>query len=186
MIAVLGFTLAYTAALFVYGQAVESPLTTLYTEVNVGLLVLFGVLNNWARWPLRALWAVSLVGLGNMVGGVLLVSDQPLYMTAVAGPVLYDKVFHAVAAAAMTVIAWEAMKRWAGTGGHYGGTLLLTWLVVMGGGAVVEIAEFIGSNLGDVSVGDYTNNALDLVANAIGATVGLALLVWWERDANLR
>lgn len=59
--------------------------------------------------------------------------------------------------------------------------LLLTWLVVMGGGAVVEIAELIGSTMSGVSVGDYANNALDLVANATGATVGVGLVLWFER-----
>jgi hypothetical protein len=181
MTAVLVFTISYTAALFAYGRVVDSPLTNLYTGINLGLIVLFGLLNVWARWPLRALWAVSFVGLGNMLGGVLLIDGQPLYMTPVVGPILYDKVFHAAAAAALTILAWDAMKRWVGVGYHRGGIVLFTWLVVMGGGAVVEIAEFIGSSLSDVSVGDYTNNALDLVANATGAAVALPIVVWLDR-----
>jgi hypothetical protein len=181
MTAVLVFTISYTAALFAYGRFVDSPLANLYTGINIGLIVLFGALHVWARWPLRALWAVSLVGLGNMLGGVLLVDGLPLYMNAVIGPVLYDKVFHAAAAAAMTILAWDAMRRWVGTGYHQGGVILFTWLVVMGGGAVVEIAEFIGSSMSDVSVGDYTNNALDLVANATGATIALPLVVWLDQ-----
>lgn len=175
---VVGFTAAYTVALLAYGLAVGSPLTLIYTGINIGLFILFGVLHIWARWPLHALWAVSLVGLGNMLGGVLLVDGEPLYMAQVLGPLRYDKVFHAVAGGAMVVIAWEAMKRWSGGVHHFGGQLLLTWLVVMGGGAVVEIAELIGSSMGEVSVGDYANNALDLVANGIGAAVGIAI-VWW-------
>jgi hypothetical protein len=97
---------------------------------------------------------------------------------------MYDKLFHAVAGGAMVIIAWEATKTWAGGVHHLGGLLLLTWLVVMGGGAVVEIAEFIGATLSDVSVGDYTNNALDLFANAIGAAVGVAV-VWRSQRALL-
>ncbi|MEX0864646.1 MAG: hypothetical protein WD269_07205 [Acidimicrobiia bacterium] len=181
MTPVLAFTVGYTAALFVYGQVLSSPLTSLYTGINVGLLMLFGVLHYWARWSLRAQWAVSLVGLGNMLGGVVLVDGQPLYIAAVIGPLPYDKLFHAVAAAGMTIIAWEAMRRWAGVGHHQGGLLLLTWLVVMGGGAAVEIAEFIGSSMSDVSVGDYGNNALDLVANATGAALALPIVVWLDR-----
>jgi hypothetical protein len=84
----------------------------------------------------------------------------------------------------MVVIAWEALKRWSGGIHHLGGQLLLTWLVVMGGGAVVEIAELIGSSMSDVSVGDYANNALDLVANATGAAVGIVLVWWMERSPN--
>lgn len=182
MPAVLLFTGVYTLALFFYGRAVDSPLTNLYTGINVGLLILFGVLHVWARWSERALWAVSLVGLGNMLGGVLLVAGEPLYVAELVGPLRYDKVFHAVAAAGMTIVAWEAMRRWAGVG-HLGGFVLLTWLVVMGGGAAVEIAEFIGSSISDVSVGDYGNNALDLVANATGAALALPLVLWLDQRA---
>lgn len=174
------FTVVYTITLFAYGQTVDSPLTGLYTGINIGLFILFGVLNRWAKWPVHALWAVSLVGLGNMLGGVLLVGGVPLYTAELVGNLRYDKVFHAVAAGALVVIAWEAAKRWAGTGYHEGGLLLLTWLVVMGGGAVVEIAELIGSTMSEVSVGDYWNNAYDLVANALGALVGIALVWWYE------
>jgi len=180
MRSVLIFTITYTVALFVYGQVVESPLTNLYTGINTALFMLFALLHRWARWPVYALWAVSLVGLGNMAGGVLLVDGVPLYTAALIGDLRYDKIFHVLAAAALTIVAWEAMKRWAGDGYHRGGLLLYTWLVVMGGGAVVEIAELIGSTMSNVSVGDYGNNALDLVANALGATVGIALVWWYE------
>jgi hypothetical protein len=178
MLPVVVFTIVYTVGLFIYGAVVDSPLTNLYTGINVGLFALFALLQRWARWPLHALWAVSLVGLGNMLGGVLLVDGDALYMAEVLGPLRYDKVFHALAAGAMTIAAWEAMKRWSGGVHHLGGQLLLTWLVVMGGGAVVEIAELIGSTMSGVSVGDYANNALDLVANGTGAVVGIGL-VWW-------
>ena len=176
----IAFTLLYTVALFVYGVSVESPLVNLYTAITVGLFVLFAALHRWARWPIFALWAVSLVGLGNMLGGVLIVDGAPLYVADLAGLPSYDKIFHVVAAAAMFIVAWEATKRWAGDGYHFGGLLLWTWLVTMGGGAVVEIAEFIGSQIGDVNVGDYANNVLDLVANGLGAIFGAALVYWRE------
>ena len=177
---VLIFTITYTVALFVYGQIVESPLANLYTGINIGLFILFAGLHRWAEWPIHSLWAMSLVGLGNMLGGVMLVDGVPLYSADLIGNLGYDKIFHALAAAAFTIVAWEAMKRWAGDGYHRGGLLFFTWLVVMGGGAAVEIAELIGSTLSDVSVGDYGNNALDLVANAVGATGGIALVWWYE------
>ena len=180
MRAVVVFTLVYMVVLLAYGLSVESPLTLLYTGINVGLFILFGILHIWARWPVHALWAVSLVGLGNMLGGVLLVDGDALYMAQVLGPVRYDKIFHALAGAAMVVVAWEAMKRWSGGIHHLGGQMLLTWLVVMGGGAVVEIAELIGSTLSGVNVGDYANNALDLVGNGVGAIVGVAVIWWLE------
>lgn len=181
MRAVIVFTAVYTVVLFIYGTIVGSPLTNLYTGINIGLFALFAILNKWARWPLSALWAMSLVGLGNMLGGVVLVDGDALYMAEVLGPLRYDKVFHALAGGAMVIVAWEAMKRWSDGIHHFGGQLLLTWLVVMGGGAVVEIGELIGSTMSGVSVGDYANNALDLVANGVGAAVGVGVVWWLER-----
>jgi hypothetical protein len=116
---VLAFTSFYTVVLFGFGQMVDSPLTNLYTGINVGLLFVFGVLHIWAKWPLNALWAVSLVGLGNMLGGVVLVGDQPLYIAEILGPIRYDKIFHAMASTAMVIVAWEAMKYWAITAAVY-------------------------------------------------------------------
>lgn len=177
MRAVLWFTVAYTVLLLAYGITVGSELTFVYTGINLMLLVVFGVINRWARFPLPVLWGLSLVGLGNMLGGVLLIEGSPLYVTSVIGPVRYDKVFHAAAAFVCFFVAWAAMQRWSGDGGFRGGLLLLTFLVTMGGGAVVEIGELIGSSIGDVSVGDYGNNALDLVANATGAALGLLVVL---------
>jgi hypothetical protein len=176
MLWVLLFTAGYTVALFLYGHSVDSPLTNIYTGINLLLLLVFAVIHRLARFPTPVLWGISMVGLGNMLGGVLLIDGQPLYMTEFIGSLRYDKFFHAAAALVLFFVAWSAMERWAGEGYHLGGLIFLTFLVTMGGGAVVEIAELIGSTLSDVSVGDYANNAFDLVANGVGALVGVAVL----------
>jgi hypothetical protein len=178
MVWVLVFTAGYTITLFAYGQAVESPLTGLYTGINLLLLVLFGLIHRWARFSLPVLWGISLVGLGNMIGGVVLVGGQPLYVAPFLGSIPYDKFFHAAASFVMFFVAWAAVTRFAGERPYRPGLILLTFLVALGGGAVVEIAEFVGSTVGGgmVNVGDYGNNALDLVANAIGAALGVVVL----------
>ncbi len=181
--AALLFIAAYTVALFVYGQAVDSPLTNVYTGINLLLLAFFGVLNRWARFSPAIWWGIAVVGLGNMLGGVLLVGGQPLYMAQVLGPIYYDKVFHAAAAFVCFFVAWAAVERWAGDGRLFGGMLFITFLATMGGGAVVEIAELIGASVGDVNVGDYSNNALDLVANAMGAALGVVVVAVATRSA---
>jgi hypothetical protein len=179
MLPVLVFTGGYTLVLFLYGVSTESPLTYLYTGINVLLLVLFGLIHRWAHFSVPVLWGISLVGLGNMLGGVILVDGQPLYVAPFLGPIPYDKFFHAAAGLVMFFVAWAAVTRWAGERPHYGGLVLTAFLVTLGGGAVVEIAEFIGSSLGGglVNVGDYGNNALDLVSNTTGAAVGVVILM---------
>ncbi len=182
---VLVFTTVYMVAFYAYGQAVDSPLTGLYAGINILLFVVFGLVHRWARFSVPVLWGISLVGLGNMIGGVILVEGQPLYVAPFLGRIPYDKFFHAAAAFVMFFVAWQAMTRLAGEGYHFGGLVLFTFLVTMGGGAVVEIAEFIGSTIGGgmVNVGDYGNNALDLVSNAIGAALGIGVLLATRRSS---
>lgn len=108
-----------------------------------------------------------------------------LYATEIFGALHYHKIC-ATVSGEMVVVGWEAMGRWADTGYHPGGILLLSRLVVMGGGAVFEIAEFIRWSLGDVNVGDYGNNALVLVANAAGAAVGVWFVFGQEPRAQGR
>ena len=182
---VLLFTAVYTGLLFFYGHSVDSPLTNLYTGVNILLLAVFAVIHRWARFPTSVLWGISVVGLGNMLGGVLLVDGAPLYTAEFIGPMRYDKFFHGAAALVLFFVAWSATQRWAGEGYHFGGLVLVTFLMTMGGGAVVEIAELIGSTLSDVSVGDYGNNALDLVANGVGALIGVILLLLIGRSESV-
>lgn len=181
---VVVFTLGCTAALLAYGLVMDSPLTLLYTSVNLGLMGLLALLNRGIGWSLGALWQASFVGLGNMLGGVVLVEGRTLYLTDVIGPIGYDKIFHFAAAAGLSLLAWEAVEGIAGPGARRGitGLAMVVWLAVMGGGAVVEIAEFIGASIGDVNVGDYANNALDLVANGLGALLGVSLVANTRRD----
>ena len=182
MKSVLWFTAAYTVGLFAYGVAVDSPLAYVYTGINVLVIAVFLAIDRWAEFEVWVWWGISLVGLGNMLGGVVLVDGEPLYLAVVVGDIRYDKVFHALAGMVFFFVAWEAMKKFAGENPHRGGLLMFTFLVVMGGGAVVEIAELIGSTVFGTNVGDYGNNALDLVANAVGALIGLLVVLWLERD----
>jgi hypothetical protein len=182
MRAALIFIAAYTITLFAYGQAVDSPLTNVYTGITLLLLVFFGLVHRWARFPDGIWWAIAVVGLGNMLGGVLLVGGEPLYMASI-GAIHYDKLFHFAAAFACFFVAWVAVQRWAGEDANEGGLLFIAVLATMGGGAAVEIAELIGASVGDVDVGDYLNNALDLVANALGALLG-ALVVMIRSPAG--
>jgi hypothetical protein len=172
MIAVLVFIAAYTVGFTVYGVAIDSPLTFVYLGITLLLVATFGVFHFYTRFPLALLWVMALVGLVNTMGGVILTDGHPLYTGGKVGPVPFDKFFHALAAFALAFIAWHVMERFGGEGCNRVGMVVLNFLVVMGGGAVVEIAELIGTALSNVSVGDYGNNALDLVANALGAALG--------------
>ncbi|HEY7704488.1 MAG TPA: hypothetical protein VID03_06610 [Acidimicrobiia bacterium] len=182
--ALLGFIAIYTIGLFAYGQAVGSPLTNLYTIINVVLFGVFWLLHRSVRFPLPVLWGLALVGLGNMLGGVLLVDGNPLYLTPVLGSMRYDKIFHAAASAIGVWACWVALRSWAGSEPNRSGLMIASLLMVMGAGAFVELAEFAGTAVNpDVNVGDYGNNMLDIVANLVGGLVGLTVIAFWSSAA---
>ncbi len=180
---VLVFIAAYTVGLTIYGIVVDSSLTFIYLGLTLLLLVVFGVFHRLTKFSTTLLWVMAFVGLFNMVGGVVLTDGSPLYAAGFVGPIPYDKVFHAVAAFGLAFVAWHVLTRFAGDGYNLKGLAVINFLVVMGGGAVVEIGELIGTAISDVSVGDYGNNALDLVANALGAAVGCLVIYWQDRNA---
>lgn len=52
---VLASTTVYMVASYVYGQAVDSPLTGLYAGINILLFVAFGLIRRWTRFSVLVL-----------------------------------------------------------------------------------------------------------------------------------
>jgi hypothetical protein len=182
MLGVVAFVCSYLVALFVYGRAVESPLTNIYTTITVVLVVLLTLIHRSVGFTLPVLCALAVVGMGNMAGGVLLIGGQPLYLAPLFGPVRYDKIFHFGATAVAALASWEALRRWSGASRLSGGLATATVLMAAGAGALVEMVEFSGTIVfPGTNVGDYGNNMLDLVANMAGAMIATALIWWWGR-----
>ncbi len=177
MKAVLAATLASVGVMYVYGRAVDSPATTTYVLITLVLVAVLWLIHRSAVFPLPVLWGLAAVGVGNMLGGVLLISGDPLYLTQVLGPFRYDKLFHAGACAVAAWASWHAVGKWSGGAIGPGPRRFVAILMAAGAGAIVEIVEFTGVNVfPETNVGDYGNNMLDLVANLTGATVAALLL----------
>ena len=163
-VAVIGFGL--------YGVAAESPFVSYYIPITIVLTGLVAWIHRTARFSDATLMALSVVAIGNLAGGVLLVGDGTLYGATVLGDIRYDKVFHAAATGVAGWAAYEAVRRWGIT--RAGAAAFVAIMVAAGAGAFVEIIEYIGSLLFEnTSVGDYGNNMLDLVANTIGSVAGV-------------
>ena len=122
------------------------------------------------------MWATLILQtavLGHLAGWLVTVGGQSLYVVAFWG-VPMDKVIHAFnsAAAACFVTAMFRsvglrLRGWEG---------FVVVMVVCGLGALIEVIEYIGTLvLTSTSVGDYANNAQDLIANLLGAMVGWGL-----------
>jgi hypothetical protein len=170
-IVVLGLAVVSFA---VYGIAVDSPFVLYYIPITIVLAGLVGWIHRTARFSDSTLMALTLAAIGNLAGGVLVLSEGTLYGAAVLGDIRYDKVFHALATGVAGWAAYEAVRRWGIT--RTGAAVFVSVMVAGGAGAFVEIIEYIGSLIFEnTSVGDYGNNMLDLIANTLGSIAGVLL-----------
>jgi hypothetical protein len=176
MILPLSVLAAATAGFWVYGLSVDSPFVGYYIPITAVLMGLGVWMHRHLQWNRSVIWGLVAIGIGNLVGGVLLVDGQPFYSYALIGNLRYDKVFHAIATG---VAAWAAHGALTGRIVKPGrlGLGFLVVLIASGAGAMVEMIEYLGSVIFEqTSVGDYANNMLDLVANLVGAVVAVLIL----------
>ncbi|NLF21885.1 MAG: DUF2238 domain-containing protein [Lentisphaerae bacterium] len=173
------FTLAFFTVFFVMKGNREFLLYALSLSVLIGVVqasdrrLHYAAGVKWCFW----LWLVM-----HMCGGFVHLNGVRLYdvvlLPLVDAPyhiLRYDQFVHAfcyftIGGLLLTVVsarAAPAAPRW--------GVALLTVLAALGVGAVNELIEFAAvAGFGTDGVGDYFNNALDNVFNALGAFAALA------------
>ena len=164
---------AAVVGFLIYGIAADSSSVTYYVPITVILAGVIALIHRSADFSIAVLWGLTAVAIGNIAGGVLLIDGAPLYELAVLGSIRYDNVFHAVAAAVGAWASLEALVSWG-----FRRTPVLGFgaaMMAIGAGALVEVVEYFGSLIiENDSVGGYTNNMQDLIANTVGAVVGAA------------
>ncbi len=160
-----------------------------YIGVIVSVMLLILYTNNRVDYPNGLLWGLTLWSLMHMSGGGIFIGGKKLYglmiLNIVGEPYnifRYDQLAHVVGFAVATILAYTIIKpilikehRWAA----------LSIVIIMAGlgmGALNEIIEFtmtvVTSNSG---VGGYINNALDLVANLVGALIAMVFIYYKEK-----
>jgi uncharacterized membrane protein YjdF len=146
------------------------------------LMVVLGVLFLLDRhydFSALSLWGFDAWLLLHLLGGMGTVGGTRLYdymlLPVVGEPyeiLKYDQLVHVFCYAVMAMLVWEVIARLTGAG-HTLATILLTVLAASGIGGLNEIVEFAAVVLvGSTGVGGYSNTALDLVANLLGAGIG--------------
>ncbi len=153
------------------------------------MLVLIGLVL-WAdvkaRFSGPVLWMLSVWGLLHMAGGVLHLTQDgkrvALYSYWLVPEILkYDKLVHFYGFFVATLAVWEALRRFLSPAVRPGLALfVIVGAAGMGLGAFNEVIEYAATEISpETNVGDYKNNARDLVANMLGAA--LACVIVWVR-----
>lgn len=192
--AVAVFTAVYVLAFTGWFLISANYEFVVYVITMLVLIVLIGGSLRSVEYPIPMLWALSAWGLLHMAGGGVPVGGSVLYsfqvfpITPAAGELQllkYDQIVHAYGFGITAWVLWYLLKR------HYPmlvGTktsLLYPALASIGLGAVNEIIEFVAVlSVSDTNVGGYVNTALDLVFNALGAVIAVAIIAAIGRPAR--
>ncbi len=176
--------LAYVAGFGLYYLAIENFEFLWYVAVLLFFMFLIGLTLNRTHFPPWLLWLLSLWGLLHMAGGGVAVGDRVLYAYEIVhlfgsgdGFVLrFDQVVHLYGFFVTTFIVHHLLKPHCARP-YATMVLVLSAVASMGFGALNELVEFLAVLVSsETGVGGYYNTALDLVFNALGATLAFFVL----------
>jgi len=182
---ILLFTLAYVLIYSIYYISIKNYEFLWYILV---LLFFFGLIFftlEKSKFDYLILWGLSIWGFLHMSGGGLIVNGDVLYNFEVIHlfnlgdtfVLKFDQIVHVFGFFVTSLLAFHLIKEQARPEVNWPLIYVASALISMGLGAVNEIVEFIATvSIASVNVGGYYNTALDLVANAIGASLAIFIM----------
>lgn len=170
-----------------------------YLQENTEFFVYLGVYIFFFIWILLStrrrhysnglLWGLSLWALLHMCGGGVYLGGTKMYeimllpISETYSILKYDQFVHAFGFGVATVLMYDLIRPLLKT--PLRDMKVLAFVVIMAGcgiGALNEMIEFFAYvTVEDNGVGSYVNNAIDLVANFIGASIAMVFLVLREK-----
>ena len=179
-IAILAFTALYVAGFGVWFFITRNEEFVSYMVIVIAVFALVVGLSQWLGLPDYVLGLLSLAGLMHLAGGGVMAGGDVLYayhlVTLVPGNgdgfyvLRYDQGVHALGYGIAALALWHVLARHAPSL-HPAARAFFAAAGAMGIGSVNEVFEFIAFvSFAHTGVGDYYNNSLDLVFNALGAS----------------
>jgi len=125
--------------------------------------------------PIPYLAGLLFVGILNALGGLLYIDGVRLY-DVFFGILRIDMVIHFLGTFFALLILNHLVKKYKLIKARW--IVLFSALIILGLAAVFEVLELAGMVLlNTVGVGDYWNNAIDLLSNLLGVLAGAAYIV---------
>lgn len=183
------FNLAYLVAFTAYYVSTGNYEFLFYVLILVMLIVATGMLHRKIGLDYPLLWALSLWGLMHMAGGGLYIGGTklydlvliPLWVTEEFTLLKFDQFVHLYLYYVVSFFLYRLISLYPVTlPGHILWPLIA--LAAIGIGALNEIAEFATVLLfQNTGVGNYHNNAWDIVFNTAGSVAAVLTLTWLHR-----
>ena len=141
-----------------------------YNSMMVIVFLVFYLLSGKIKFSNWVLGGFILVAVLNAAGGLVIIDGVRLYDSWI-GNLRWDMFIHFLAMFCAYFVIYDFLK--ANFKGKEANIIAVAFVVALGLGALYEIIELFGvSVLGNQEVGDYMNNALDLVFDFLGAILG--------------
>ncbi len=186
------FTVFYSAAAAGYCLSIGNTEFLFYVGVMIVLGAVVGAIHFKIGFTRECLWGLAAWGLMHMCGGLVKVGGDAgvLYNVWLVGEgygrgIKYDNLAHAYGFGVATWAAWQCVRCSLADPSPRFGPLLGAVLIGEGLGAINEIIEFTATQvMPKTNVGDYANNAWDLVFNLIGCIAAAVLIKVGSRTAG--
>lgn len=185
VLSAVAFGVLYTIAAAVYSLSMGNTEFVFYVVV----MAVLGLLVMGVHWRVRLttplIWALAVWGLAHMCGGLVKThgGTDVLYNYWLLGHangkgLKFDQLVHAYGFGVATWACWEALRVKLAKRTPDVPTLIACVLAGEGLGAINEIIEFTATKImPKTNVGDYDNNAWDLVFNLAGCIIA-ATIIW--------
>lgn len=189
--AALVFTFSYILAAGAYLISIGDTEFTRYLIILLIAAIFLAIYRNQLPLPVWLLWLLSITGLLHLLGGTVSVGGDVLYAYVpfhIENPfgltiLKYDQITHAFGSGVATLAVFAFLREARGI--SLGTIGLVAFLAALGVGAINEIIELhVKLTVPDSGVGGYYNNALDLVFNAVGAGISVAVAMRWLGKKN--
>lgn len=189
---VLLFTIAYLLFFVVLAIHDQNFEFLFYTGVMLALIWLAIDIYHRVRLDKWIVFSLSLLGLLHLAGGNLLYRGQRLYdIVWFREPFLlrYDNIVHFFGTFILTFLVYNLVEPIVHLHLRKRKRLVFMGMLIlmaMGAGSLNEIMEFIAVLAFDAAdkVGDYDNNARDLVFNLLGSLLATAMIYGCSRSGR--
>jgi hypothetical protein len=189
ILVIFSLMLLFFSIKFILGKNYEFLIYVLV----IGLIFLVILASNKKiNYPNFILWLLATWGFLHFSGSAFYINGTKLYELMVIELVgepykvfKYDQFVHMFGFFTATLTLYYVLKPAIKKGTKR--FISLSVIIVMAGlgaGALNEILEFIPTIFFETGVGGYENNAIDLIANLIGALIALVMI--WKRDFKMK
>lgn len=181
---ILAFTVVYLGAFTANGLWNTDYEFLYYTILITAFIVAITVIHRNLHLASFILVNLSLLGFIHLLGGNFYIAGIRLYdIYFIPGIIRYDNIVHAYGTFIGTLTVYSLLSSYIHPiiRSRYPIFAILLILMAIGTGTIVELVEFFAVLLFGVEakVGDYFNNALDLLFNTLGSMFATVVLYFY-------